>query len=109
LRYLGPETATAAELYPETAEWSTRAKTNAILAEIFDVLAQLNENFTALAEKRKAETVERYPRPGQQQKKKENADARHFGSGALPPAELRAFFESKRKEQREARTNAGHD
>ena len=82
------------ELNPEAATWSTTTKTNAILADIYDVLALINANLIALASKRAAKQPKPYPRP----RRKENENERHFGSGALPPDELREWFNRKRAE-----------
>jgi len=84
------------ELHPEYAPWATRTKTNAILADILDALNQINANLVAIGSKTPAKQPNPYPRP--QQKKPENV--RHFGRGALPPDELRAWFEKKREERK---------
>ena len=83
------------ELYPETAPWATTAKTNAILADIFDVLASINANLIAIATGKPAKHVNPYPRPGNKQK---NEDEQHVGSGALPAGELRNWFKERRRQ-----------
>ena len=95
MRHLPIDSAMGHELHPEYAPWATRAKTNAILADIFDVLSQINANLVAIGSHKPAKQPKPYPRP--QQKKPENV--RHFGSGALPANELREWFERKRKEK----------
>ncbi len=75
--------------------WSAVIKTNGILADIYDQLAQINENLVAIGSKKKANPVKLYPRPGIEP---ENENIRHFGKGALPVDELEAWFEMKRKE-----------
>ena len=45
---LEADSATAREIEPELSGWATAAKTNAILADIFDVLAAINANLKAL-------------------------------------------------------------
>ena len=95
IKCIGPDSAIMRELYPEQAEWGTVAKTNKILADIFDVLAQINANVVALAEKKPAKTPGKYPRPD----KKEPDEKKHFGKGALPPAQLREWFENKRRQK----------
>lgn len=82
------------ELHPETAAWGTTMKTNAILADIYDLLAKINHNLVVLGGGR-AGNPKPYPRPG---KKAGNENERHIGSGALPPAELEKWFEEKRRE-----------
>ena len=81
-------------LHPTESSWATLAKTNAILADIFDVLAQINANLVALGSGRPAKQPKPYPRPV----KKTPENEKHIGSGALPPDELRAWFEEKRAE-----------
>lgn len=83
------------ELQPEIATWSTRMKTNLILADIVDLLQQINANLVAHATGRPARAVKPYPRPGN--RKKDPEDTTHIGSGALPPDELRAWMEEKRR------------
>jgi len=95
MRHLHIDSATVQELHPEYALWASRAKTNLILADIFDVLAQINANLVAIGSRKPAKQPKPYPRP--QQKKPENV--RHFGRGALPANELREWFEMKRKEK----------
>ena len=72
--------------------WATRAKTNAILASIYDLLAVLNSNFCAKGTGKKPRKPTPYPRPWTEEKKPE---VTHFGKGPLPPDELRKWFESK--------------
>lgn len=100
LRQGGTETALMRELHPEIHAWSTRTKTNEILANIFDLLAQINANLVKIGGGR-ASRPKPYPRPVT---KKEPDDARHFGSGALPVNELRAWMEEKRREYARSRT-----
>ena len=82
------------EMHPDESAWSTQVKTNAILADIFDMLAQINANLVALGSRRPAKQPKPYPRPI----KKKPDQERHFGSDPLPPDELRKWFEMKRKE-----------
>ena len=79
------------EVRPELSEWSTTLKTNEILADIFDMLAIINSNLIAVGSKKKAKKPKFYPRPGAKQ------NEQHFGSGALPPDELRNWIEEKRR------------
>lgn len=92
LHYLDPTTATAQELEPELAPWATTTKTNTILADIYDVLSQINNNLVALGSHKAAKTIKPYPRPGDRNKKN-----RKIGKGALSPDELKAWFDNKRK------------
>ena len=80
------------ELHPDFAGWGSTFKTNTILADIFDMLANINANLVALGSRKAAKQPKPYPRPV----KKHPEDERHFGRGALPPDELRKWFEEKR-------------
>lgn len=94
-KHLEPSSALMRELYPDAYEWDSTTKTNKILADIFDIVAQINANVVALAEHKPAKKPKAYPRPGD----KKPDEEMHFGKGALPPNELRAWFEEKRKEK----------
>ena len=91
---IGPDSAIIKKLFPEEAEWNTIQKTNKILADIFDVLAQINANLVGFAEGKPAKNPKPYKRPGQTPPPEE----KHFGKGALPADELHAWIENKRKE-----------
>ena len=95
LRHAGPDSALMKELNPDLSTWSQTTKTNAILADIFDVLALINANLNAIGSGKPAKKPKPYPRPGTQQNPE---NERHFGSGALPPDELRKWFDQKRKQ-----------
>ena len=96
---LPTDTATMRELHPEYAEWNTTLKTNALLADIFDVLSMIGSILAALqVPRRTVKEPKPYPRPGQKPK-----DQQHFGRGALPPDKLREWFNEKR------RKHHGHD
>lgn len=87
------DSALARDVRPDLSGWATRAKTNAILADIADLLAMINANLVALGERKRAKTPEPYPRPGQQKQ----GNRRHIGKGALPPDKLAAWFEERRR------------
>lgn len=82
------------QLNPDVATWSSTLKTNIILADIYDVLTCVNANLMAHATGKAAKNPKPYPRP----RKEDPGNERHFGSGALPPDELREWFEEKRAE-----------
>lgn len=82
------------ELHPELATWTTRAKTNAILADIFDALSAIDAHIIALGTGKAVKKPKPYPRPTG---KKQDDNVRHFGRGALPVNELEAWFERKRQ------------
>ena len=93
LSHIKPDSALAKELNPKIGNWSTLAKTNAILASIYDLLAVVNANLCAKGTGKKPKKPKPYPRPWDEEKKK--PEVTHFGKGALPPDELRAWFASK--------------
>ena len=90
----GEGSALMRELHPKESEWATRTKTNAILADIYDILSLINANIVAGFSHRQVKQPKPYPRPV----KKKTENERHFGRGALPPDKLRKWFEEKRKE-----------
>ena len=104
LRNVGLDSALARKLKPDTAAWATPLKTNAILADIVDELAQINANLVAIGSGKPAKKVKPYPRPWKQ----DPSDGKKIGSGGLPPAELRKWFERKRAEHH-ARSSTGHN
>lgn len=76
--------------------WGTTAKTNVILADIYDMLAMINANMVAIASRKRTAHPKLYPRPWI---KDEGRQEQHFGRDPLPPDELREWFEQKRKEK----------
>ena len=84
------------QLNPDATTWSSTLKTNAILADIYDLLASINANLIAHATGRPGKRPKPYPRPN---KGKDPENERHFGRDALPPDELRKWFENKRAEE----------
>lgn len=92
LNHTEVDSALMRELRPELAPWGTTAKTNMILADIFDILAMINANLVALGDRKQAKKPKPYPRPYKQ----DDSDKQHIGSGALPKDELRRWFEEKR-------------
>lgn len=91
MKHLPYDSALMRSLNAEQAEWATRTKTNAILADIFDMLAIINANLCGIGSGKKPKQPKPYPRPG----KKE--DKQTIGSGAVTKQELNDFFERKRK------------
>ena len=104
LHHLRPDSATARELNPELSVWTSTAKTNAILADIFDILSAINANLMAIGSGKRAHKPKLYPRPDSG---KEKDNKQHFGSGALPPDELRKWFDEKRAKH--ARSSTSHN
>lgn len=96
LMHEGVDSALARELNGEEYSlWATTLKTNGILADIFDMLAQINANLVAMAQHKPSKDPKPYPRPGMEDKRE---DVKHFGKGALPKGEFRKWLEQKRIE-----------
>ena len=79
------------EMRPDLAQWSTTAKTNALLADIYDVLSAINANLCAKGTGKKPKRPKPYPRPGK------NKTTRHIGT-ALPIEELKRRIFGNKKE-----------
>lgn len=79
--------------HPEMADWSSSFRTNVILADIYDVLSQINANLCGGFSRHKPQRIKPYPRPWLN-------NNRVIGKGALPSNELEKWIEEKRKENR---------
>ena len=55
-----PDSALSRELDPDTYKWNTTVKTNAILADIYDVLALINANLVAIGSRKQAKKPKPY-------------------------------------------------
>ena len=78
--------------HDDTAIWSTTLKTNALLADIYDMLAQINANMVGGFSRKKASKIKPIPRPWLADKSK------HIGgTGALPKNELREWIKKRMK------------
>ena len=75
--------------------WENTIKTNAILADIYDLLQVINSNIVALGDHKKAKKIKPYPRPG-----KDNDNVHKIGKGALPPDELHKWIEERQHGKR---------
>lgn len=82
----------AMELDPDLAKWAGSLKTNAILADIYDMLAMINANLCAMGSGKRATRPKNYPRPYDNKKKT-------IGKNALPPDQLREWFDKKREKR----------
>lgn len=89
-------------MYPEYAAWAGTIKTNALLADIFDMLNIINANLTAIGSGKAAKRPKPYPRPNAK-----HDNERHFGSGALPVDQLHKWIEERRAAY--ARNSSGHN
>lgn len=95
LCYSGADSALGREVEEEYALWASTTKTNGILADIYDLLNQINANLVAIGSNSKSKPVKPYPRPGMIDNRE---DVKHFGKGALPKDEFREWLENKRRE-----------
>ena len=90
IKYLGTDSALAKELDKSTG-WEEPIKTNAILADIFDLLQVINANLVAIGTRGKKKTkVKPYPRPG-----REDNTVRKIGKGALPVEDLHEWIRKR--------------
>lgn len=78
--------------HQDLAVWSTTLRTNALLADIYDMLAQINANMVGGFSKKKASKIKPIPRPWLKDKSK-----RIGGKGALPKNKLREWINSRRR------------
>ena len=92
LHNIRPDSETAKELNADVSVWATQAKTNALLADIYDVLSVINANIYSLGSRKKAKKPQRYPRPGQ-----DKDDVQRIGGkgSALPRDEMRSWIQEK--------------
>lgn len=93
IEHIGYDSALARDLNPEIADWGTVAKTNAVLADIYDILSIINANLIGIGSGKRPKQPKPYPRPGQKK-----PEEKKIGRGALPHEELKAFFARKRRE-----------
>ena len=87
----------------KVSEWATTTKTNAILADIYDILARINANLVAIGSNKPAKEPKSYPRPNERPRE----DEKRIGSKGLPPAELRKWMKEKRVQH--ARNSSSDD
>lgn len=92
LHRVEPDGAIAHEIEPDIAAFSSRFRTNAILADIYDILSQINANLVAGFSRKRTQKPRRYPRPG-------DNDKRRIGKDSLTVNELDSWF-AKKKQQR---------
>lgn len=90
IKYLPGDSALAREL-GKTTGWEGSLKTNAILADIYDLLQVLNANIVAIGSHGKQrKNIKPYPRPG-----RDEDNTRKFGRGALSLEDLREWIRGK--------------
>lgn len=81
IRNIAPDSALMRELHPDVYQWATPTKTNALLADIYDVLNAINANLCAKGTGKRAKRPKPYPRPIP------NKSERHIGT-PVPIEEL---------------------
>lgn len=69
LNKVKPDSALAADLKPDVAEWSTTYKTNLILADIYDLIAQIGVVLAVKGSKKRPPEAPEYPREWRKKKK----------------------------------------
>ena len=90
IKFLPGDSALARDLGKATG-WETQTKTNAILADIYDLLQTINANLVAYATKGKQKRqIKPYPRPG-----RDEDNTRKIGRGALPLDQMREWIRGK--------------
>ena len=92
IKRLGADSNTAMEIEPELSMWSTTSKTNAILADIYDVLSAINSNLKAIGSGKAAKKPEKYPRPNKNKKEK-------LFTSSMPMNEMREWIEKRRRKR----------
>lgn len=91
IKNLGGDSALARDLGKSTG-WETTLKTNAILADIFDLLQVIHAELVHWKSGgKKKSKIKPYPRPGRDEDNK-----RKLGKGALPLDELREWMRRRR-------------
>lgn len=73
-----PGSALSYELDPERAQWATLDGVNTLLADIYDLLAQMDCNIRALHTGKRQQKPRRHPRPGRK------AENKHIGRASVP-------------------------
>lgn len=86
IKYLPPDSAVVRETHPEESAWAATLKTNAILADIYDVLSTINANLSTIGSGKRAKPPKPFPRPGQK-----DVNTQHIGT-AVPIAEINKLF-----------------
>ena len=70
IKHPDPDSALYREIHPEIGDWGTVLRTNVILADIYDCLAQINLNMIGGFNHKKGRQADKYPRPWMKKKEK---------------------------------------
>lgn len=94
IRNLGSDSALARDLGKRTG-WEDTLQTNALLADIYDMLQVINANLVGLASGGKVKKkIKPYPRPGK------DDDKKRIGKKAMPATELLDWIKEKQNGRR---------
>lgn len=80
------------EIDEERFQWGTTAQTNYLLADIYDLLAVINENLRIKGTKARAKMPKPHPRPGDKKKATKKVGT------AMPADDFDAWLKNKRGE-----------
>lgn len=87
IRNLGTDSALARDMGKSTG-WESTLKTNAILADIYDLLQVIHRDLCSLGGN-KPKKIKPYPRPGR------DKDTKRIGKGAMPYYQLREWIKER--------------
>lgn len=90
IKHLGTDSALARDLDKRTG-WESTVKTNALLADLYDLLQVINANLVAIGGG-KPKKIKPYPRPSG-----DEDNTKKIGKGALPLNELKEWINNRRK------------
>jgi hypothetical protein len=77
---------------PEFRGWGSLIKTNAILADIYDVLQAINNNLVAVGNHKRSKKIKPYPRPKDKRVKK-------IGDAAMSMEDMRKWLDERRRKR----------
>lgn len=83
------------ELHPEYGDWGTTLRTNIILADIYDCLAQINMNIVGGFSRKPGKKAKAYPRPWVKNRKEKKMGT------PMKRSALHKWMEKKRREARD--------
>lgn len=95
LKNLPQDSAVWRSAHKDIADWGTTLKTNEILADIYDVLNQMNSNMVGGFSRKKPAKVTPYPRPWLKKK------AKKIGT-PMKKSELREFIKNYGRKKKDA-------
>lgn len=89
VQFLPRSSALSREMVPttDTERWADGSATAALLADLYDLLNQMNENLVASGSRRRASHVKPYPRPWTK-----GTGERRIGRDAIPVSDFEAWW-----------------